>query len=141
MELLIDSNVVLDVILNRKPFFDASEKVLRLGIRPDIITYVSAASVTDIYYIAYRNLKDNNLVYSWLSRVFGFANLIAVTPENIYNAVNLRWRDFEDSVQYSIAKLNGMDGIVTRNMKGFRESDLKIYTPEEILEFIKLQEE
>ena len=86
MELLIDSNVVLDVILNRKPFFDASEKVLRLGIRPDITTYVSAASVTDIYYIAYRNLKDNNLVYSWLSRVFGFANLIAVTPENIYNA-------------------------------------------------------
>ncbi|MBR5913126.1 MAG: PIN domain-containing protein [Selenomonadaceae bacterium] len=141
MELLIDSNVVLDVILNREPFFDASEKVLRLGIRPNITTYVSAASVTDIYYIAYRNLKDNDMVYSWLSRVFGFAKLVSVTPEHIYNAVNLRWRDFEDSVQYSIAKSNGMDGIVTRNMKGFKESDVKIFTPEEILNFVKSQEE
>ena len=141
MELLIDSNVVLDVILNREPFFDASEKVLRLGIRPDITTYVSAASVTDIYYIAYRTLHDHAAVRNLIGRLLSIMKIADVNSEHIKIAYDLNWRDFEDSVQYSIAKSNGMDGIVTRNMKGFRESDVKIFTPEEILEFIKSQEE
>ena len=50
MDLLIDSNVVLDVILNREPFFELSEKVLSLGLNDNINAYISAASVTDIYY-------------------------------------------------------------------------------------------
>ena len=141
MDLLIDSNVVLDVILNREPFFEASEKVLRLGVNPQINTYISAASVTDIFYISYRTLRDNELVYNWLSRIFNFTKLIAVNSENIYNAVNLRWKDFEDAVQYSIAKFNGMDAIITRNMKGFKDADVKIFSPEEFLEFVKSQEE
>ena len=49
MDLLIDSNVVLDVILNREPFFELSEKVLSLGLNDNINAYISAASVTDIY--------------------------------------------------------------------------------------------
>ena len=141
MELLIDSNVVLDVILNREPFFKSSEKVLRLGLNPSINTYVTASSITDIYYISYRTLRDNELVYNWLSRIFNFVKISTVTSEHIYNAVSLRWKDFEDSVQYSVAKFNNMDGIVTRNMKGFNNSDVKIFTPEEVLKFIKSREE
>ena len=141
MELLIDSNVVLDVILNREPFFEASEKVLRLDINHKVNTYISATTVTDIYYISYRNLRDNELVYNWLSRIFRFTKLLSVTPENIYTAVNLHWKDFEDAVQYSVAKFNNMDAIVTRNMKGFKDSELKILTPEELFEFIKSREE
>lgn len=140
MELLIDSNVILDVILNREPFFEASEKVLRLGVNPKINTYVSAASVTDIFYISYRTLRDKELVYNWLSRIFHFTKLASVTAENIYTAVSLRWKDFEDAVQYSIVKFNGMDAIITRNMKGFKSSDIKIFSPEELLDFLKMQE-
>ena len=140
MDLLIDSNVVLDVILNREPFFNHSEKVLRLGVSADINAYISAAAVTDIYYISYRTLRDNELVYNWLLRIFSFTKLISVKPEHIHNAVNLHWKDFEDAVQYSVAKFNGLDGIVTRNMKGFKDSDVKIFTPEEIIKFLNSQE-
>ena len=141
MNLLIDSNVVLDFLLERQPFFDESRKVFELRTIPDNYLYVSAASVTDIYYIAYRTLHDHAAVRNLIGRLLSIMKIADVNSEHIKIAYDLNWRDFEDSVQYSIAKSNGMDGIVTRNMKGFRESDVKIFTPEEILEFIKSQEE
>ena len=105
------------------------------------VLYVSAAAITDIYYIAYRTLHDHESVRNLIGRLLNLVQIAPVTAEHIQSAYDLHWRDFEDSVQYSIAKSNGMDGIVTRNMKGFNNSDVKIFTPEEILRFIKSLEE
>ena len=137
MNLFIDSNVVLDFLLERQPFFEDSKKIFSLIENPEYNLYISAAAVTDIYYIAYRTLHNHEMVMNLLERLLSIVKIADVNAENIYNAVNLRWRDFEDSVQYSIAKSNNMDGIVTRNMKGFINSDVKIFTPEELLEFVK----
>ena len=63
MDLLIDSNVVLDFILSRQPFAESAEKVLELSLKKDVTEYVSAASVTDIFYISQRNLKNREMVY------------------------------------------------------------------------------
>ena len=76
-----------------------------------------------------------------LERLLSIVKIAAVNADHIYNAVNLHWRDFEDSVQYSVAKFNNMDGIVTRNMKGFSHSNVKIFAPEELLEFLNTREE
>ena len=58
MNLLIDTNVILDVLLNREPFSREAYEVLRLAQREDIQEFVSASAITDIYYIINRNLKD-----------------------------------------------------------------------------------
>ena len=137
MDLLIDSNVVLDFILSRQPFAESAEKVLELGLKKNITEYVSASSVTDIFYISQRNLKNREMVYSLITAVFKSVKIATVNSEQIHYAVNLHWKDFEDAVQYSVAKFNGFDGIVTRNMKGFQEDGVKIFTPEEILNFDK----
>lgn len=79
-------------------------------------------------YIARRILKDNNMVMNLLE-----LNIATVNSEQIHYAVNLHWKDFEDAVQYSVAKFNDFDGIVTRNLKGFHEDGVKIFMPEEIL--------
>lgn len=60
-----------------------------------------------------------------------------VTHKEILIALNLGWKDFEDSVQYSVAKSNNFDGIVTRNMQGFTDDEVKIFTPEEICAHVK----
>lgn len=49
----------------------------------------------------------------------------------------MNWKDFEDSVQYAVAANNDFDGIVTRNMKGFENSEVKIFTPEEICQYVE----
>ena len=53
MKLLIDTNVVLDVLLKREPFYEASADVLKLTQRDDVCEYISDSAVTDIYYIAH----------------------------------------------------------------------------------------
>lgn len=138
MKLLIDSNIILDYMLEREPFFEMAENVLNLAEQDDDITeFVSASAITDINYIAYKALKNRDLVYSLIRKVLQIVEIAPVTDKEITTALDLDWKDFEDAVQYSVALANGMDAVITRNMKGFSQAEIKICTPEEILETIE----
>lgn len=98
MRLLIDTNVVLDVLLKRQPFFETAGDVLKLCERDDIQEYVSASAVTDIYYIANKMMKDKPAVRSMLNKLFQVVSIAAVSEDEIVHALALEWNDFEDSV-------------------------------------------
>ena len=134
MKLLIDTNVVLDVLLRREPFSKTAAEVLNLTQRDDVREYVSASAITDIYYIANKQMKDRDAVRDLLKRLLMVVSVAAVSEREIQNALNLAWRDFEDSVQYSVALLNEMDGIVTRNPSDYQEANMRIWLPEQALE-------
>ena len=133
MRLLIDTNVVLDVLLARAPFCTPAEQVLNLSQRDDIEEYVSASTITDIYYIAHRQLKDRALTKDLIRRLISVVSVAAVTEKEIEAALNLPWSDFEDSVQYSVALLNDFDAIVTRDAVGYYDSKIRVISPEQIL--------
>ena len=126
MKLLIDTNVVLDVLLRREPFSKTAAEVLNLTQRDDVREYVSASAITDIYYIANKQMKDRDAVRDLLKRLLMIVSVAAVSEWEIQNALNLAWGDFEDSVQYSVALLNEMDGIVTRNPSDYQEANIRI---------------
>lgn len=134
MKLLIDTNVVLDVLLRREPFFRTAAEVLNLTQRDEVREYVSASAITDIYYIANKQMKDRDAVRDLLKRLLMVVSVVAVSEREIQNALNLAWGDFEDSVQYSVALLNEMDGIVTRNPSDYQEANMRIWLPEQALE-------
>ena len=134
MKLLIDTNVVLDVLLRREPFFRTAAEVLNLTQRDEVREYVSASAITDIYYIANKQTKDRDAVRDLLKRLLMVVSVAAVSGREIQNALNLAWGDFEDSVQYSVALLNEMDGIVTRNPSDYQEANMRIWLPEQALE-------
>ena len=134
MKLLIDTNVVLDVLLRREPFSKTAAEVLNLTQRDDVREYVSASAITDIYYIANKQMKDRDAVRDLLKRLLMVVSVAAVSKREIQNALNLAWGDFEDSVQYSVALLNEMDGIVTRNPSDYQEATMRIWLPEQALE-------
>ena len=134
MKLLIDTNVVLDVLLRREPFSKTAAEVLNLTQRDDVREYVSASAITDIYYIANKQMKDRDAVRDLLKRLLMIVSVAAVSEWEIQNALNLAWGDFEDSVQYSVALLNEMDGIVTRNPSDYQEANIRIWLPEQALE-------
>ncbi|MCD8078401.1 MAG: PIN domain-containing protein [Lachnospiraceae bacterium] len=133
MRLLIDTNVVLDVLLRRPPFFEAAAAVLKLCDRDNVQEYISASAFTDIYYIASRQLKDKVAVRNMLSQLLRIVSVAAVSEQEIIQALALEWNDFEDSVQYSVALLGSMDGIVTRNSRDFNEEEIPVWTPEEVV--------
>ncbi len=133
MKLLIDTNVILDVLLQREPFFKAAVDVLNLTQRDDVREYVSASAITDIYYIACRQMKDRSAVRELLKRLLLVVSVAAVSEREIQNALDLAWGDFEDSVQYSVALLAEMDGIVTRNPDDYQDANIQIWLPEQVL--------
>ena len=131
LNILIDSNVILDVMMVREPFFEMSKKVVALAENNLVNAYISATSVTDIYYISRRHLRDKNLVLNLIKNLRKVVKVAAVSEKEIDAALNLSWRDFEDAVQYSVAKSNEMDYIITRNTEDFSGSEVAVVTPED----------
>ena len=137
LNLLIDTNVALDFILKREPFFKMSAQIISLTGNDNINEFVSATTVTDIYYIARRHLKDRKIVMDMLKDFLQTVKVANVTHREIQIALNLDWKDFEDSIQYAVALLNGFDAIITCNMEGFDADDaVKIFTSEEFCKHI-----
>ena len=79
-------------------------------------------------------MKDRDAVRDLLKRLLMVVSVAAVSEREIQNALDLAWGDFEDSVQYSVALLNEMDGIVTRNPGDYQEANMRIWIPEQALE-------
>ena len=133
MNLLIDTNVILDVLLNREPFSREAYEVLRLAQRDDIQEYVSASAITDIYYIINRNLKDKEQTRKLLQNLLTIVSVAAVTESEIRTALEGEWPDFEDSVQHAVALHAGINRIVTRNEKDYGKARIPVLSPAMLL--------
>ena len=133
MKILIDTNIVLDVMLKREPFYKMSLEILSLAKKDDVEEYVSASAITDIYYLAFRQLRNKEMVKKLMKELLTVVSVASVSEQEIENALYLEWNDFEDSVQYSVAYFQEMDGIVTRNPSDYKEAEIKVWKPEELL--------
>lgn len=132
MQVLIDTNVVLDVLLNRTDFVQPAVKILKLS-EDDVQKYVSASAITDIYYIAYQEIRDKAEVKDLIRNVLQVIHVADVSEENILSALNSDWKDFEDSVQNAVAESHGYDAVITRNKSDYKNSNLKVFSPNEFL--------
>ena len=97
MKILVDTNIVLDVMLKREPFYKSSLEILGLTKRNDVEEYVSASAITDIYYLAYRQLRDKEVVKKLMKKLLTVVSVASVSEQEIENALSLEWNDFEDS--------------------------------------------
>lgn len=101
--------------------------------RDDVEEYVSASAITDIYYLAYRQLRNKGMVKNLMKELLTVVYVASVSEKEIQNAINIEWADFEDSVQYSVALLQDMDCVVTRNPNDYKAAEIKVWKPEELL--------
>ena len=130
--ILFDTNVVLDVLLDRQPHAEASATVwaaVEAGISEGML---AAHAVTTIHYLIQKEMgaiKARRIV-SALLRVFGVA---AVNGAVVQEALQAPLSDFEDAVTAAAARLAGCECIVTRDPKGFRASPVRPLTPEAIM--------
>ena len=138
MHILIDTNVVLDVLLDRPLFVDDAATILTI---PESIAYkyISASAITDIYYVAYKELHDKQKVKDIIKRLLSLIHIADVSEENILFALESNWNDFEDSVQNAVAESHNFDAIITRNSADFKNSNLNIFSPKDFLQFIRTE--
>jgi predicted nucleic acid-binding protein len=136
MNILLDTNVSLDIILRRQPFCIKASDIIALANRGKFTAFLSASAVTDIYYIACRNLKDETLVMARLTALLKIIDIAAVTGVEIRRAINLDWTDFEDCVQFTAGESLEVRYIITRDAVGFAESNIPTVSPEQFLAMI-----
>lgn len=134
MRLMVDTNIILDVLIHREPFYRDSKAVLSLCESGCVQGVLSASSVTDIFYLVRRYLHSVNMAYEALGSVLEIAQVLTVTNEDVMQAYALRASDFEDCLLAVCAKANRCDAIVTRNQKDFMGFGIPLLSPKEVLE-------
>ena len=135
MTALIDSNVVLDVLLDNAGMVAGSRAVFDLAYKKRFTGYVSASAVTDIFYISKKKLGKKGAKEA-LKKLLRVVNPATVTDDHIYQALDLDWDDFEDSVQFTVGESLSADYIVTRNTQDFTSSSIPAVTPEVFMRII-----
>ena len=140
MKVLIDSNIVLDILLNRSAFFTDSKAIFDLAEKKKIIGYVSASAVTDIFYIASKGI-GKDIARKALKSLLSVFKPATVTDNHIYQALDLDWSDFEDSVQFVVGEGLAVDYIITRNTHDFSSSSITAITPEQFIQTIADKEQ
>jgi hypothetical protein len=97
--------------------------------------YVSASAITDIFYITEKENGKNNAREA-IKRLLKVFYPAAVMDKNIYQALELDWDDFEDSVQFAVGSDLSVDFIVTRNTKDFISNSIDVVTPEQFIQTV-----
>jgi predicted nucleic acid-binding protein len=133
--ILFDTNVVLDVLLDRQPHAEASAAAWAAVETGAAEGMLAAHAVTTIHYLLRKqsgNLKAGRNVAAIL-RVFAVA---AVDGAVVQEALQLPLSDFEDAVTAAAARRAGCQCIVTRHLRGFRGSPVRCLTPEAVTPLI-----
>lgn len=133
MKILIDTNIVFDVLMDRTPFREASSNVFKLCEVGKIGGYLSALSVPNIVYIMRKEL-DADRIREILRRLSLIFTVVDLKEDDLKKAAELDFGDFEDAIQSVTAKRIHADYIVTRNLKDFNGSKVTAIKPEELLE-------
>ena len=132
MKVLIDTNVIVDVALEREPFYAESDRILSFVEESQIQGYVSTLTFSDLYYIIRRD-KGRDWTLEFLRQLATFCQVATVDNSVISIALTCNFKDFEDAIQYSTAVINLIDAIVTRNPRDFPVNIPRIVTPNQLI--------
>jgi len=137
MKTMIDTNVILDALMNRAPWAKTAQNVMRIVAEDKADGYITASTFTDIYYILKKHLRDKEKAKSALIELLAVVKVLDVTSTDCEEALKLPMADYEDALLAYCAKRHRVDNIVTRNGKHFSGSPVKAVQPEEFLEEIR----
>lgn len=136
MLILIDTNVLIDFIAKREPFYIFSEKIIDLCRQEIIDGAIAGHSVLNAMYILRKNFSLSELKAIFLN-LCEFLYIEPVDFEKILSALkDDNFSDFEDCVQMQCALNFRADYIVTRDIKDFRGSEIPAITPEDFCKIL-----
>ncbi|MFC4873792.1 PIN domain-containing protein [Negadavirga shengliensis] len=137
-KLFIDSDVVIDFFTDRKPHVNPASELFELSEKGDVILYLSAVSINNIYYIV-RKFLGHRKTLDVIEELTNMTEIVGTTQKEIIQALKSEFADYEDSVQHASAlTIEGIDAIITRNVKDYKNSEIAVMTP---LNYLKMRDE
>ena len=136
MKVLFDTNIILDVLLDRKPFADHASYLMSKVERSEINGFLCATTVTTIHYLLSKHLDKEKAINS-INSIMALFEVASVNRLVIENALKSKFTDFEDSVLHESARHAGAEYIITRDIKDFKKTKIPAFTPTEFLSMLE----
>ena len=138
-QIFLDTNILVDIVANRKPFSKDAIEIFDYCQRKKIKMYSTSISIANLHYIA-KKMVDEKELRSIINDLLDTISIIAITETILRKSLKSSHKDFEDAIQITSAQsIHNMDCIVTRDLKDFKSSEIKVFTPDEFLTKLKTQ--
>ena len=135
MQILLDTNVVLDFFLKRHPFHSDAKEIFTSAALKKITIFVSSITPINVFYVI-RKEKGKDIAFQTVEELLKLVEIARSDNRIFQNALSLNFKDYEDAVQCACAIAENLDAIVTRDTKDFTNSPIQIYSPTEFLKQI-----
>lgn len=136
MVVLIDTNVALDFLTMRQPYYDDARDIIRLCACEQVEGYIAFHSLPNIFYVLRKNYSEKDR-REMLKKLCLVLKVTGASHEKVCDAIERdEFADFEDCLQDECAKEVSADFIITRNTKDFQHSEIKAIMPQEFLEIM-----
>lgn len=135
MKILLDTNIVLDVLMDRMPFADSAVELFSKVEDGTIIGYLCGTTITTVYYLAAKAVGAVR-ARKELGKLLTIFEIAPVNRQVLESALAAGFADFEDAVIHEAARHAGADAIVTRDRKDYKKSRIAVYTSEEMAKIL-----
>jgi predicted nucleic acid-binding protein len=128
MKFLLDTNIILDVLMDRKPFSDHASTLFAAVENGNVTGYLCGTTITTVYYIVSKAMGPKTAKDA-IKKLLTIFDVALINRAVIEKALESEFKDFEDAVLYSSACYAGVDAIVTRNERDFSKAEIPVYSP------------
>jgi len=139
LKVLFDTNIILDVLLDRKQFVELSARLVSLVETHVIEGYLCATTVTTIDYLVTKT-HNKKVAKEAIRKLLSLFEIAKVDQEVLSLSIESEFIDFEDAVQCFSGQLVGVNSIVTRNIKDYKKANYPVYSPSELWGIINLNQ-
>jgi predicted nucleic acid-binding protein len=135
-DLLIDTDVIIDFLIDRKPHSREAAILFTLIEQKKLKGYVSSLTFSNLYYVL-KKIESHSRVISKLDSISKMLTILKVDQQTIKDALASRFLDFEDGIQYYCAlDFRKVDVLITRNTKDYKNSEIPVMTPADYLKTV-----
>jgi len=135
-KLFIDSDIILDLLAKREPYYIYSSRLFTLIDKKEILAYTSPLIIANLHYLL-RKMTSNASALKNLRKLKTLVNILPIDDKVIEQSLNSDFNDFEDAIQYFTAVNNGINLLLTRNKRDYKKSKITILTAEEFLKTLQ----
>ncbi|MCB4235662.1 PIN domain-containing protein [Kaistella anthropi] len=137
-KVLIDTDVILDFLFDRKPFSEDAAQILSWCENGKIQGFVTSIMLSNIYYLLRKTAKHEKVIEN-LKMLLNIIDVITTNKDTVLDALHSEFKDFEDALQnFSAQNSNEIKVIITRNSKDYKTSNLAIMEPETYINLVKI---
>ena len=136
MKLLIDTNVIIDYLGRKPPFFPNAERIMAAGYFGDAELWASSQSFKDAFFVL-AHYVDSSSLQDAIAHLLEIVHPVDLTGEDMIAATQLKWPDLEDCLIALSAQKAKADYLVTRDRKGFERSPVPVTSPTEWLDYMR----